>query len=171
MGMKIEFLFRVPVDHVADAGINIVRAEHAQGIRQQEAVDAAIQDPIHQAEHVLRFIAVAVGPVFQIHIDLQPLVMSVLDSFAYVRQVLLQGFIQLGAAVFFAALGQQVHGFATGLGDPVNAALVVDKPQHFDPLQVTLGGGPLVDGGDGRLFTFRYLCGSDLNSVDTESVQ
>ena len=171
MRVEIELHLRIPVNHVADTGIHLIRTQHPQGIRQQETVDPTLLYPVHQTEYVFRFIAIAVGPVFQVHIDLQALVPGVADGFPDVRNMLFQGFIELGTAVFLAALGQQVHGPAAGLDDPVNAALVVDKAQHLNALQVALAGRPLVDGGNGRLLAFRYLRGSHLNPINSQPFQ
>ena len=85
--------------------------------------------------------------------------------------MLRQGFAQLFAAVFFAAFSQEIDDLAAGFDNPIDAAGMVDKAQHFDTAFEAFFFGPLIDVRNGFFFADRNPRRCYFDSVDAEKLQ
>src|SRR5690606_30751892 len=162
VGVKVEAHPGVAGDHVGEAGVHLVGGHHPQGIRQHHMADADVADPVHQAVDVVAAVPVAVGPVLQVDIDGKPPGQGMGHRQVDALDVLVEGHAQLFAAVFLAALGEQVDDPPAGVDDPVDTAFMVDEAEHFDAAVEALVPGPGVDGGHRALLTLGHAGGGHL---------
>ena len=126
---------------------------------------------VHHLENIVAAVGVAVGPVLQIDIDAEVALAGVVNAAANALQMFFRRNAELFAAVFFAALGQQVQGCAAAGANPVHAALVIGEAEHFHALQQVLVARPFGDARQRGLFALGDAGRGDLNAVDFQRMQ
>ena len=86
-----------------------------------------VHDVVLRADH-------PAGPVFQIDVERDAVLVAVLDGLADVVEVLLVGFLQLLAAVMERSLRQQVDDADPHRFRPVDRSVRVDESENFDAI-------------------------------------
>ena len=73
--------------------------------------------------------------------------------------------------MFLAALGEEVEYPTAGLDNPIDAALVVDKSQDFDAIEIVVLTCPVENSFNGDSLPLGYTGGCNLDSVNVQAVQ
>ena len=171
MGVKVEITAGKTLDHVRKTGKYLIRGHDAQGIGQHEVTDPRVLQPRHQLIHIIGIVPITVGPVLQIEIDCQAFLVGVIDRFPDIPDMLGQALVELVAAVFLTALGQQVNDPPARIHHPVHAALEIDETEHLDSISQTDQIGPFHDVRHRLFFAFRHPGRSHLDPIDLKLLQ
>ena len=89
--MKIKILLREAITHIANSSGHFLRTHHTKRIRQHQVADVHGHQAFHHPVHVIATVAIPIGPVFQININQQILVVRISHSTPNVIQMLIKG--------------------------------------------------------------------------------
>src|SRR5690606_4669349 len=89
----------------------------------------------------------AIGPVFEIDIDLYTQLLCISDRFPDVCNMLFRRFSELSCQVLEGSLAKEVQHLSAGLVNPVQRAVFIDKTKDFDPVEMPVLRAPTEDFG------------------------
>ena len=163
--MKVEVQVGIASDHLAHEGSGLLRIEDAERVGQHETLHTAVLQRIDKSKHIVDVVLHAVRPVLQIEVDMDAQFVGIVDAAADVRHMLLEGLLQLEAAMPFAALAEQVDILASAVGNPIQRGLSVNKAKHLHTIQHASLTRPPADVGDGLLLAIGHTCRGHLDAI------
>ena len=169
--MEIKIIGGKPFAHIADGLGHLSGTHDAQRIGQHDVADIELCQRFDHLVHVISAVAVTVRPVFEVNVEQKIVFERIVDRALDICKMLIKRLAQLLDAVLLAALGEKIEHLAAGADQPVHAARVIRKAQHFNALQVTMFCSPVMDARNGFFFAMRNACGGDLNTVDFQGLQ
>ncbi len=169
--MEVEMDGRIALHHGPAIHRGPRRVQDAEGVREHDPPHGRILQSVHQEKHVLRRVRHPVGPVFQVHIDLQALGNGDADVPENVVQMLLRRFPELGGHVAERALREEVHHLSSGRTDPVHGQAAVHETERLHGAELPAGGSPGADLGESLLLAAGNPRRGHLDPIDLQFIQ
>ena len=169
--MEVKMDGRIALHHRPAIRRGPGRVQDAEGVREHDPPDGRVLQGVHQEEHVVRRVRHPVGPVLEVHIDLQALGNGDPDVPEDVAQMLFRRLPELGGHVAEGSLREEVHHLAAGRTDPVDGQAAVHEAERLHGAELPAGGGPGADLGESLLLAAGNPRRGHLDPVDLQFIQ
>jgi len=117
--MEIETQFRIAGGHLDTEVIRFLRVQDAQRIGQHKPFDRFLTERIDHLVNVLRRMAHAVGPVFQVQVDIDTHLPGIGNYLFYIVEMFFRCFAELFGHMLIRAFTQQVDHAASCILNPL----------------------------------------------------